>query len=306
VRFTIEHPVARQDCPPQLFGPEALPRFARAAEEAGFDALAFSDHPAPSLKWLRRGGHATLDPVAALAFVAATTSRLRIMPLLMVLPYRNPLLTAKSIVTLDRLSGGRLVLGAGGGYLRSEFSALGVDFEERGPLFDEALDVLREVCTTDELQYGGRHFTARGVTMSPGSVQRPHPPVWIGGNGRTARRRVARAGQGWSPLITSAELAASSRTPAITTVPELAQAVEELRDLLVAAGRDPAGVDIQVQSSAFSGPPGEHVSAEQIRDHIGALAEAGATQYVVRSSAVSVEAAVDGLAHYGAEIIAAS
>jgi len=188
MQFTVEHPVGRANCDPALYGPTGLPALAQAAERAGFAAIGFTEHPAPSLKWLRGGGHATLDPIAALSFVAACTSTLIVMPYLLVLPYRSPLLAAKSIVSLDVLSGGRLVVAAGGGYLRSEFSALGVDFDERGALFDEALDVLRGVCADEEFHYVGRHFSARGVTLTPGPVQRPHPPIWIGGNGRNARR----------------------------------------------------------------------------------------------------------------------
>lgn len=304
MRFTVEHPVGSPDCAPELYGPAALPRFARAAEEAGFDALAFTEHPAPSLKWLRGGGHATLDPVAALAFVAAATTRLRIMPFLLILPYRNPLLAAKSIISLDVLSGGRLVVGAGGGYLRSEFSALGVAHEERGALFDEALDVLHGVCTTPEFHYEGRHFTAYGVGMVPGPVQRPHPPVWIGGNGRNALRRVARAAQGWSPMLTSEEMAATTRTRALTTVADLAAAIKDLHDLLGEAGRDPATVDVQVQSGRFSGPLGDGLSVEQVRDHVGQLAQVGATQFLVRVPSDSVDRALDELARFGEEIIA--
>lgn len=305
MRFTIEHPVGQPGCAPELYGPEALPRFAQAAEQAGFDTIAFTEHPAPSAKWLHGGGHATLDPIAALSFVAATTARLRLMPFLLVMPYRNPLLAAKSIVSLDLLSGGRLIVGAGGGYLRSEFGALGVDFAERGALFDEALNVLRGVCTSDNFRYEGMHFKASGVVMTPAPVQRPHPPVWIGGNGRNARRRVARAGDGWAPLIASAELATTTRMPAITTVAEMAAAIKDLHDLLVEAGRDPAAVDILVQSHGHSGPFGPDLSVEQVRDHIGELSEIGVTQFLTRTSGSSVEAALDGLVRFGEEIISA-
>ncbi|HVW42840.1 MAG TPA: TIGR03619 family F420-dependent LLM class oxidoreductase [Amycolatopsis sp.] len=303
MRFTVEHPVGQPDCDPALYGPAGLPAFARAAENARFDVLAFTEHPAPSLKWLRNGGHATLDPVAALSFVAACTSRISIMPYLMVLPYRNPLLAAKSIVSMDVLSSGRLILGAGGGYLRSEFSALGVEFEERGPLFDEALEVLRAVCATDEFRYEGRHFTARGVAMSPAPVQRPHPPVWIGGNGLRPRRRIARAAQGWCPLITTAEGAQTTRTAAITSVAELADAIKELHDLVAEAGRDPASIGVQVQSP-YSRALGADVSVEEVRDHIGELTEAGVTQFVTTTPSNSTAAALEGLARFGEEIIA--
>jgi probable F420-dependent oxidoreductase len=252
---------------------------------------------------MRAGGHATLDPLAALAFCAASTSRLRLMTYLLVLPYRNPLAAAKTIASVDLMSNGRLTIGAGGGYLRSEFGALGVDFEERGALFDEALEVLRGVCTEEAFRYEGRHFTARGVTLAPGPVQVPHPPVWIGGNGLNARRRVARFAQGWSPLLVGPEVAATTRMPPLT-VADLAAAVTELRDLVAAASRDPDAIDVQVQSQ-LSGALGEGRSADELRDHLGQLADAGATWFVVRVPVASAEGAFDVLAEFGREIIGA-
>src|SRR5215212_10034593 len=96
------------------------------AERAGFDGMAFTEHPAPSVSWLRQGGHQTLDPFVALAHAAAVTSRLRLLTYLAVLPYRNPLMLAKAATTLDRLSNGRFVLGAGTGYLKAEYFGVGV------------------------------------------------------------------------------------------------------------------------------------------------------------------------------------
>lgn len=300
--FTIEHPLGRADCDPGVYGPAGLPLFARAAEEAGFTAIAFTEHPAPSLKWMHGGGHPTLDPIAALSFVAACTTKVTVMPYLLVLPYRNPLLAAKSLVSLDVLSGGRLVVAAGGGYLRSEFAALGVDFEERGALFDEALDVLRRICDEEEFHYSGRHFDARGVALTPGPVQRPHPPIWIGGNGRNARRRVARFGQGWSPLIASEELAKTTRMPAITSVAQLAENIDDLRQLVAEAGRDPASIAVQVQTP-YSAVPRANMSVERLRHHIAELSEAGVSHFVVSTPADSVKAATDALAWFGNEFI---
>lgn len=301
MQFTVEHPVGQADCDPALYGPAGLFAVAQAAERAGFAAIGFSEHPAPSLKWLRGGGRATLDPVAALSFVAACTSTLVVMPYLLVLPYRNPLLAAKSVVSLDVLSGGRLVVAAGGGYLRSEFSALGVDFDERGSLFDEALEVLCGVCVEEEFRCAGRYFNARGVTMTPGPVQRPHPPIWIGGNGRNARRRVARYGQGWSPLVAGEELARTTRMPAITSVEQLAVEIADLRRLLAEAGRDPASIAVQALTpySAVSAAP-----VQQLHDHIGELSEVGVTHFVVRTPADSIAAATDALTWFGEELIA--
>lgn len=165
-------------------------RVSIAAEQAGFGALAFTEHPAPSHEWLLGGGHDSLDPLPALAFCAAATTTLRVQTYLFVLPYRNPLLAAKQATPLDRLSGGRLTLGLGSGYLRSEFAALGVNFAERNALFDEGVDAMRAIWAGENVAFTGTHFTALGQTQRP----RPAPAaaasaLWVG----TARSR----GAGW-------------------------------------------------------------------------------------------------------------
>lgn len=305
LRFTVEHPVGQHGCAPELYQQEGLAAFVRAAEDAGFDAIAFTEHPAPSLKWLQAGGHESLDPLTALAFVAAVTTRINLMTYLLVLPYRNPLISAKMIATVDLLSQGRLIVGTGGGYLRSEFFALGVDFEERGALFDEAIDVIRELWAGESLTFEGRQFTARGQVSTPAPVQRPHPPIWVGGNGRNARRRVARAADGWMPLLVSEEVAATTRMPALATVPQLAAAIDELRDMLTEAGRDPASVRIQVQGRQGDLLVHRENSWQEHHDFLGELAAAGVTDVVIRTTGSGVEAAVDALQEYGREGIAA-
>ena len=145
MKFTVTYPLSVHPSNPEFLDTANVLRFARAADAAGFDALGFTDHPAPSQKWLDGGGHDALDPFAALGFCAAVTDRIRLMPHVLVLPYRNPFATAKAIATVDLLSGGRFVLGTAAGYLRSEYAALGVEFEERNTLFDEAIEVLRAV-----------------------------------------------------------------------------------------------------------------------------------------------------------------
>jgi probable F420-dependent oxidoreductase len=304
VRFTVEHPVGQANCAPELYGPDGLAEFARAAENAGFDAIAFTEHPAPSKKWLNAGGHASLDPLSALAFCAAASSRIRLLTYLLVLPYRNPMILAKSIATVDLLSGGRLTVGAGGGYLRSEFAAMGVDFEDRGALMDEALDVLTSVWAGESFSFQGKHFTARDQVQVPGPVQRPHPPLWVGGNGRKARRRAARS-QGWIPLLIGEDAAATTRTSALSTPDELAVAIAELREFAEQAGRDPDAIDVQVQSAHSDDLCGDSSSLDGHGAHLKALADAGVTWFVARVPAGGVEVATDALARYGREVIAA-
>jgi probable F420-dependent oxidoreductase len=188
MRFMYQYPevtgsaVDMLDC-----GPVA--DLARAAEAAGWSGFSFTEHPAGGARWLEAGGHQTLDPFVALGHVAAVTSRLRLFTYLTVVPYRNPLLLAKAATTVDRLSDGRFTLGVGTGYLKTEFFALGVEFDERNALFDEALDVLPLCWRGKPFTYHGHHFDARDIVTLPRPVQDPIP-IWIGGNSRVTRQRA--------------------------------------------------------------------------------------------------------------------
>jgi probable F420-dependent oxidoreductase len=135
-----------------------------------------------------------------MGFAAAHTTTLRLIPNVVVLPYRNPFVVAKAGATLDLLSDGRFTLAVGVGYLKREFAALGVEFDERADLVEEVLQVIRSVWTDDDITFEGRHFTANGITAHPRPVTQPHPPIWIGGNTGAARRRVAAYGDGWCPF----------------------------------------------------------------------------------------------------------
>src|ERR1700722_16808872 len=201
---------------------------ARAAEDAGWEGFSFTEHPAPGLRWLETGGHQTLAPFVALGCVAAVTSRVKLRTYLAVLPSRSPMLLAKAAASVDILSGGRFILGAGTGYNKSEFHALGVDFDERNTLFDEALGGLRRTGTGEPFTYAGQHFSAREVIPRPRPPQQPIP-IWIGGNSKLTRRRVAQRTNGWIPLFAPQELFATTRTPALSEGDELAAAIAQLR-----------------------------------------------------------------------------
>jgi probable F420-dependent oxidoreductase len=278
-----------------------MTRVARAAEEAGYDAIAFSEHPAPSHKWLKAGGHESLDQTSSLAFCAAVTSRIRLMTYLLVLPYHNPFVTAKALSTVDLLSGGRLTVVAGTGYLRSEFLALNVDMSVRNELFDESLQVLRGVWGGEPFDHAGPRFSARGVVSRPAPAQPGGPPVLIGGNSAAARRRAAR-NQGWSPLLVSPEVAQTSRTPGIVSVAELAGKIKEVRDDAAQLDDGAVALTIQVHTpqAGFIQRPG---SAEEHRDHLGQLAEAGADSFIVRPPGDSVNHAVDALQQYAEDFL---
>lgn len=276
---------------PETGGPDGdfldagpLHEVAAAAERHGFDGLSFSEHPVPGTRWLHSGGHQTLDPFVALAYAAAATERLRLLTYLAVAPYRNPFLLAKAAATLDRLSGGRLILGLGAGYQKSEFHALGVDMAERNTLFDEVLDVLPRYWSGEPFSYEGRHFSARDVIALPRPVQRP-VPVWIGGNSRLSRRRAAERAQGWMPMSGGARLSATARTPELGSVRELAAQIAEL------------GADIDVVHSYRDADPRE---ADRHREAFAELEKAGVTWVVVSCPARSAAATLEFLESFGA------
>src|ERR1700756_2365927 len=167
MRFAITHPMHTHPYNPELVTGEGIATGAAAAEAAGFHGFGFTDHPAPSQRWLEAGGHDALDPFVALGFAAAHTTTLRLIPNILVLPYRNPFVVAKSGATLDLLSGGRFTPAVGVGYLKREFAALGVSYDERAELFEEALQVIRAIWSRDDISFEGRHFTAPGVQGHP-------------------------------------------------------------------------------------------------------------------------------------------
>src|ERR1700722_14907969 len=152
MHFTFGFPLMTPPQNPEFLSASALGTMTRAAEDAGFAAVSLTEHPIPHDDWLATGGHDALDPFVGLSFAAAATSRVRLLTNLTPLPYRNPALLAKTVATLDRLSGGRVILGVGTGYLEKEFAALGVDFGEGNALFGASPHVLRTI------------WTGRGVT----------------------------------------------------------------------------------------------------------------------------------------------
>jgi probable F420-dependent oxidoreductase len=279
-----------------MLDPGLIQDVAAKAESAGFDGFALTEHPIPGARWLAHGGHQSLDPFVALGAAAAATNRIRLLTHLAVACYRNPFLLAKSAATVDKLSGGRMILGLGTGYHKTEFYALGVDWEERNDLFDEALEVLPQHWAGEAFSYKGRHFDARDVIARPRPVQNPIP-IWIGGNSRLARRRVVERAQGWMPMLGSAQLSATARTPAISSMDELLPYITELREAVAAAGRsDP--IDILTSYPGLSAQsPG--TDPDRHREAFAELEKAGVTWLLVSSPTHTPAATEDFLGAFG-------
>ena len=300
MQHTLVYPLVAHPLNPALITHDAVTRMSRAAEQAGFGAIAFTDHPAPSHKWLNAGGHDALDPFAALSFVAAVTDRLRLVPQVLVLPYRNPFLVAKSAATIDALSGGRFILSVATGYLRSEYRALGVDFERRNELFDEALDVVRGVWREDEFAFEGTGYVAGGVSANPKPAR---IPIWIGGNSAIARQRVARAGDGWNPFPASGQLAKTARTRSLESLDDLAPLLDDLRRKVEAEGRDPDTIDVQF-GAMLPGPGTKGFSTDAHLAAIQDMAALGVTWTSVGVPGTSLDHALEAIEQYGTEVVA--
>lgn len=219
-------------------------KLAQAAERTGFDSIWTGDHivipevfdQGPHLEHvgglhLGTARSNVFEPLMTYAYLAGQVGRIKLGLGTLILPYRDPLLTAKMLTMLDVLSGGRLILGIGTGWLREEFTALRTPpYELRGAVTDEYIELFIELWTKESPRYSGRFVDVSGIGFLPKPVQRPHPPIWIGGNSKPALRRLVKYGQGWLPIFQS---------PAA-----MVEGIARLRGALEAAGRDPSSVDI--------------------------------------------------------------
>ena len=183
----------------------AIAEITSTAEKLGYMGVFVTDHPAPPKSFLDAGGHHTLDPMITLASAATSTTKLNILTNLFIVAYRNPLMVAKSVATLDNLSQGRLILGVGAGYLKEEFKAAGVDYQTRGELLNSHLEIMQQAWTGNPVSATNERYEAEEILSLPTPLQRFNslgPPIWVGGNSNNAIDRVVRFGEGWIPMPT--------------------------------------------------------------------------------------------------------
>jgi probable F420-dependent oxidoreductase len=292
----------RVDLGREFVAAEAIMQVARAAEAAGFDAVAVTDHPMPQDEWMRSGGHHALDPFVALSFAAAATTRLRLLTFIYVLPYRNPFLSAKAVASLDAASGGRVLFGVAAGYLEAEFTALGVDFAERDALADEAICAMKAAWSEDGVHFEGRHFVARGHTQLPRPVQRPHPPIWVGGNSKRAIRRAVELGDGWMPIFNPATHASRRRTPAIESAVDIRDRLAFAAEVAQAAGRT-APLEVVITARGLAGFGTASFARDAFLADVAALRAAGVTYLVVNLPATSRGEHAERIAAFGADVL---
>jgi probable F420-dependent oxidoreductase len=293
-----------------LAAPETLARLAALAEANRFDSIWVSDHlVAPvgvrSVYPYDRRPTATpsdvgvietfYEPLATLAWLAGQTRRVRLGVSAYVLPYRPPVVTAKLAATLDVLSGGRLVLAVGSGWLREEFEALGVPFAGRGRRTEEYLAVCRALWRGEEASFDGEYARLPPVRTGPRPAQQPHPPLWIAGNSRRAIDRAARLGDGWHAIDLS---------PA-----ELAPLAAELRARATRYGRDPTAITVSLRKGVLVGDAPAaarplYGTPDAVRRDLDAYAAAG-LDYLVAGlrQARSADALAAALRDVGAALV---
>jgi len=231
---------------------------AEAAETLGYSTAWVIDHLV--LPATVEGGYAFnpldpfLEPITVLGALALRTSRIKLGTAVLVLPYRHPVYTAKALATVDVLSGGRLVVGVGAGWMEPEFNVLGIPISERGSRTNETIDVLKSLWTEDVPSYSGRHFQFSNIKFVPQPVQKPRPPILVGGMTQGALQRVIARADGWIAI---------GKSPA-----DLNQPLERLREMAVKAGRKPG--ELNISMVPVSAP-----SLEQVIDDLPRYAELG-------------------------------
>jgi|TARA_B100001245_G_scaffold234991_1_gene221784 probable F420-dependent oxidoreductase len=240
-----------------LATPERLGIIARKGEEFGFDTLLTGDHilvpkNISSVYPYTEGGEfpgsgsgESMEQITLLSYIAGQTSKIRLVTSVLIVPHRNPLIAAKSLATLDLLSGGRLVVGVGVGWMREEFQALGLPpFEERGAVTDEYIRAFKVLWTEDDPHFQGKYISFDDISFLPKPVQKPHPPIWVGGESRPALRRTAELADGWYPL-------GSNPTFPMGTPEQLKAGLERLAVYAERFGRDPSTIETIYRTHQF-------------------------------------------------------
>jgi probable F420-dependent oxidoreductase len=321
VRFSTGFPGLMR-YPPDRFPPGAdrwesrltaadFQRIARTADDLGYDAISVPEHMVMPKDLVPHMGPYWPDAFTVMTFIAGATTRIRVNSSVIVLPYHHPVAFAKAVSTLDVLSGGRVTITVGAGMAPGEFAALGVPFRQRGRRTDEYLAVLKLLWTAEAPEFHGEFVDIVDVVFEPKPVQKPHPPLWIGGSSMAALRRAARVGDGWAPAGSQ-----GGKGPWLQSLEDLPGFLDEARRCPGFTDREPS-FDISMglvqsrigpdhQSLPNAEPPPR--TAQEIIDRIGALQDAGVTWTSVQKPggpAESLDEYLDGLQWAVTEVIEA-
>ena len=298
--------------------PDALAHIASLGDRLGFFCMVMPDHilqpnrvdstypyslTGDILAAGQSGAGEWPEQVTTLAFLAGVTQRIRLVTSVMIIPYRNPILTAKMLATLDMLSKGRLILGAGVGWMEEEFDLLDTPpFAERGAVTNEYLRAFIELWTKDDPKFEGKYVSFSDITFLPKPVQKPYPPIWIGGQSKPAIRRAARLGNCWHPV---------GAIPAAPLEPEeLVQNLVTLREYAERAGRDPSHIEVSIKAPLYdtgaSGDPRRRFtgSADEVRQDIQTYADVGVTNLIFDFRTADPHETEERMARFSEEVMA--
>jgi len=301
-----------------LIAPDSLVRIATEAEMLGYDYVTVSDHVmiptsiasrypySDSGEFPSGAAAARLEQLTAATFIAASTSKLRIVTSVMVVPHRPAVLAAKMLASIDVLSGGRLVVGIGAGWLKAEFDAVvTTPFAERGAVTDAYLDAFRTLWTDERPRVSGPYVAMDGLVFDPKPAQKPYPPIWVGGESGPSMRRAARIGNAWYPI-------GSNRNHLLDTLPRLEAGIARLRRMVHEAGRDPhqVGVVYRVKRHAVPMPPASDGNrrlfsgtvADTIAD-IRALRDLGVTGFDFDFEQDTADGVIAGMRKFSGEVV---
>jgi len=268
---------------------------AQTVEELGFDSLWVSEHiVVPRKSATRYPGSASgqfpvppdmpfLEPISTLLFVAGCTERVQLGTSICVLPCRNPVIVAKELATLDVLSGGRLIFGAGVGWWAEEFAMLGVPFQQRGARTDEYIQLIKKLWTEDNPSFRGRFWQIEEVGFAPKPLQKPHPPIWVGAWTEPGLRRAGRLGDAWHAAWTPPEL--------------LAQMFARVQAYAREAGRDPKTIELTLRASLTATE-----DSQRTIERLKSYQEVGVSHLVLEMWVGSVEQFRQALERFSREV----
>jgi probable F420-dependent oxidoreductase len=277
--------------------PDSLRTLARHVDRLGFAYLGFSDHvvftrdPKSRYPYNESGKHPVtgsgycLEQLTCLAFAAAVTEKIRLLPSVMVVPHRPAILAAKTLASIDVLSKGRLTVGIGVGWLAEEMAALGAPpYARRGAASDEYIAAFKALWSEPDPRLEGEFVRLENVVFEPKPVQKPNPPIWVGGEGAIARKRTGRIGDGWYPSIRNPK--EQLYEPA-----RFAAALADIHGHAEAAGRDPTAIDVAIFAPGYAGDTpvkdrdGKRIPftgpAAEIAQDMAAFAAAGAKHLII-------------------------
>jgi probable F420-dependent oxidoreductase len=295
---------------------QGLSAILKTAEDVGFASVMVADHIILPTKvtsaypYTVKGNFVSegecFEQLALMSFVAGRSETMRIVSSVMIVPHRNPIFNAKSLATIDVLSGGRLTVGIGVGWMEEEFKALdAADFKHRGAVTDEYVDIFKTLWTGKPVTYIGQFYSFDEVVCQPRPIQNPGPPIWIGGHSNPALRRVARFGDGWHPVGATA---ASPLPPE-----EMRQKLDKIQGLMEGEGRDFSKLQISYKAPIYDGgvpPKGEERrlftgGVNAMLEDIAIFEDMGVHELVFDFRAPSLNECLDRMQQFGEEIISA-